>query len=232
MVLGEAAIVLEEQGRMLRVRTALDSYEGWLHQGYTHAVTTEAMDHWLAEAAWSEWATLEDDAGVAMLVPHRSRLIANGFHAILPTGMPAEVLNGSIRPLPDIIAEARQESPADWAWEEFAGAPYLWGGITSSGIDCSGLVQTTFLLRGIQLPRDTHQQVMVGMPVDLGEQRAGDLLFFRSAESEKISHVAILAGHETIVHSTIDAGRVIRESWHEGIAVTLHDRLVAVRRHE
>lgn len=232
MVLGEGATLLETQGRMWRVRTALDQYEGWLHQGYAHQVTAAAMESWLADAAWSEGALLEDDAGLATRAPHRARLVIEGLHARLPTGTRADVLSGSIRLLEDIAADARLESPADWAWREFAGTPYLWGGVTAAGIDCSGLVQTTFLMRGIPLPRDARQQVEVGAVVDPGEQRAGDLLFFRDETGEAISHVALLAGHETLVHSTVEAGRVIRESWHEGAAATLRDRLVAVRRHE
>jgi hypothetical protein len=232
LVLGEGAETLESRGDMRRVRTLLDSYEGWVHRGYVHEVDLDTAIAWSEEAAWSEGALLEDDEGLATRAPHRARLLLDGLRVRMPNGTRADVLTGSVRRLEDVVADASLEPPADWAWREFAGTPYLWGGVTAAGIDCSGLVQTTFLARGIALPRDAALQATQGKSVDLNERRAGDLLFFRDSDSENIGHVAVLAGHETIVHSTVNAGRVIRESWADGApGAALRDRLVAVRRH-
>ena len=79
-------------------------------------------------------------------------------------------------------------------------APYLWGGRTPFGIDCSGFVQMVYKLRGIALPRDAWQQASAGEIIGLpGEALAGDLAFFDNAEG-KIIHVGILLENRKIIH--------------------------------
>jgi gamma-D-glutamyl-L-lysine dipeptidyl-peptidase len=117
--------------------------------------------------------------------------------------------------------------------ERFAGAPYLWGGVTPWGVDCSGLVQTTFAARGLQLPRDAAQQVEHGTPVAADDIAPGDLLFFRGESTERITHVAFAAEGDALIHSTLPCGGMVAESWRAGTrAAPLRDRLVAVRRLE
>ncbi len=232
VILGEGAELLEQRGPYCRVRTSLDAYEGWLHRGYVREVDLNMLEGWLVTAAWSEGALVEGSTGIAQRAPHRARLTLEGPDRVrLPDGSSGTILSGRVRPFQDILLHARSVPPADWAWREFAGAPYLWGGVTASGIDCSGLVQTTFLMRGITLPRDARQQASHGDEVHEKDARAGDLLFFRGQDTTTITHVAIVASHDTIVHATVETGRVTRESWAEGSrAAPLRDRLVAVRR--
>jgi len=66
LVLGEGAEVLERQGAMLRVRTLLDAYEGWIHSGYVHQLPLADAVAWVANAAWSEGALLEGPDGNAV----------------------------------------------------------------------------------------------------------------------------------------------------------------------
>src|ERR1019366_4968478 len=213
LVLGEGAEVIGVQGDMLHVRTMLDSYTGWIAAGYVEQLPFGEVESWLASAAWSEGALLQDRAGVAIRAPHRARLILEDAGRVrFPDGDRGEILAGAVSPYQDIVARARAESPASWAWREFAGTPYLWGGITGAGIDCSGLTQNTFLARGVTLPRDAHQQASHGQVIDPDERRAGDLLFFRSRDRDQIGHVGILADADIMVHSTVDTGGVTRES--------------------
>jgi gamma-D-glutamyl-L-lysine dipeptidyl-peptidase len=78
----------------------------------------------------------------------------------------------------------------------FLGVPYLWGGKSPKGFDCSGLVQFVFALHGIGLPRDSDEQARCGTPVV--EPAAGDLLFFGR---ERISHVAVALEPDVYLHA-------------------------------
>jgi cell wall-associated NlpC family hydrolase len=234
LVMGEGAEVLDSHYEMLQVRTLLDSYEGWIAEGYVVPLPLGDVETWLAGAGWSEGALLKTRAGMAVRAPHRARLTIESDGVVqLPTGDSAEILSGAVRSHPELVERARREAPADWAWREFAGTPYLWGGVTGAGIDCSGLVQNTFLARGVTLPRDAEQQAAHGQVVEPTRRTAGDLLFFRARESDRIGHVALYAGDETIVHSSVDTGGVARETLAPGSRPhSLLARLVAVRRIE
>jgi cell wall-associated NlpC family hydrolase len=92
---------------------------------------------------------------------------------------------------------------------KFLGFPYLWGGTSTKGLDCSGFVNTVFAMNGINLPRDANEQAEVGENVDPGKDfvnlRKGDLLFFGEkadpARAERISHVGIYLGGGYFIHS-------------------------------
>lgn len=78
--------------------------------------------------------------------------------------------------------------------ERFLGAPYLWGGRESLGLDCSGLTQQALLACGIAYPRDTDQQEKLGQPLGAEELRRGDLVFWKG-------HVAMMLDAERIIHA-------------------------------
>jgi cell wall-associated NlpC family hydrolase len=85
----------------------------------------------------------------------------------------------------------------------FLGTQYFWGGRSPKGFDCSGFVQTTFWLNGLQLPRDAYQQAEVGVKVDddFNTWQVGDLIFF-TERSERITHIAISLGGGDFIHSS------------------------------
>jgi hypothetical protein len=89
--------------------------------------------------------------------------------------------------------------------EEMMGLPYLWGGTSWKGVDCSGFTRTSFLDKGIYLPRDASQQALMGDKIDTKEGfeklKIGDLLFF-GKESNRVTHVALYLGELKFIHSS------------------------------
>jgi len=96
--------------------------------------------------------------------------------------------------------------------KRFFGVPYLWGGTSAKGMDCSGFTKTVYALNGVLLPRDADQQAAVGDPVEIPggnvDLKPGDLLFFGSHASgekpERVTHVAISLGGGRFIHSSAD----------------------------
>ena len=115
------------------------------------------------------------------------------------------------------------------------GVPYLWGGRTRWGADCSVFVQAVYRLHGFSLPRDSYQQVEYGEAVEIGGEfeglRPGDLVFFKAADSDRIVHVAFSVGESTIVHAALQNG-VIQEDvlGVSRLGSELLGRVAAVRR--
>ena len=233
LVLGETASVLDTSGDWRRVRGDHDEYEGWMHGGYLIDADLEGAERWRREAnGWSLGATLRV-SGRTVRLPLRARAAIDNGGVRLPDGRRAEVIEGAVHPVQAVTAAGRAQAPERWALEHFEGAPYEWGGVTPWGVDCSGLVQTTFAARGVPLPRDAALQVAAGDPVEMADARPGDLLFFRGDTTPRITHVAFAAEDESLIHSTVACGGVLAEPWRAGTrAASLHERLVAVRRLE
>jgi len=231
LVLGEAAEILAADREWRRIRT-LDGYESWVHAGYGVELEPPAADAWSREAlGWSQGATARIGDARAQL-PLRARVALENGTIRLPDGRRGRVVEGTVVSATEAAPAARAKAPERWAFEHFAGAPYQWGGVTPCGVDCSGLVQTTFLARGLTLPRDSSAQVACGAPVPLDDVRPGDLLFFRG-DGAAITHVAFAGEADTLVHSTVACGGVVQEGWLPGTrAAALRERLVAARRLE
>lgn len=114
-------------------------------------------------------------------------------------GTSGSVLNGGL-PVPTTRSAAAVLPTA----ERYLGVRYKWGGTSPrTGFDCSGYVKYVFERHGVRLPRTSRAQAHAGsrVPLDLRALRAGDLIMFASP-GQPISHVAIYAGNERIIHSS------------------------------
>ena len=206
---GETLDVLERREEWLRVR-APDGYVAWLPAGY---VATGPVD-WAAD--WSARATARSLSADIVTAEGRRRLPTGGRVALkrgvveLADGGRGAVAAGSVRREQELRVEARHLALPELAQKWYGGAPYLWGGRTEWGIDCSGLAQAVYGARGVQLPRDSDQQFAQGREIPIRSDgagyEAGDLLFF--TERGRVSHVALWAGAGRIVHSALSRGGV------------------------
>jgi gamma-D-glutamyl-L-lysine dipeptidyl-peptidase len=231
LILGETAALIERRGEWIHVCTHADDYDGWIHAGYLTQLDDSAAADWRSRAnGWSEGAVVQV-ADAQVQLPLRARVVLDGGAVLFPDGRRGRVTTGRIRAISDVLASSRAKSPERWAFEYFPGTPYQWGGVTPWGVDCSGLVQTTFAARGVALPRDSAQQINHGAVISFDDIRPGDLLFFRSETGQAITHVAFASESDTLVHSAIACGGTVVESWLPGTrAASLRERLVAARR--
>ena len=130
-----------------------------------------------------------------------------GSFWVVPPG-PREA-PGPKAPLPGLSAPGLRERLVDTA-RSYLGVPYLFGGTTPLGFDCSGLTSAVYRLNGLALPRSSEAQYEAGRSVPLRKARPGDLLFFATCGGHQVSHVALYLGHGQFIHAP-PAGEEIRE---------------------
>jgi gamma-D-glutamyl-L-lysine dipeptidyl-peptidase len=216
LVLGMRVEILEQRANWRYVRGE-DNYTGWLHYGYLQ----EGVEAWAAawergangEAVVSLGADLVDAQGEPLLrAPWAARLIRTiRGEYLLPDGRQALLHAGEVIDLDRLHDRfpPRAESIIRTA-RRWIGTPYLWGGLTRAGADCSGFAQAVFWMHGIALPRDSYLQADAGAGVTINDFEAlapGDLLFF-AEHSERVSHVAISMGGSRVIHAAVTNGAV------------------------
>jgi hypothetical protein len=201
LLFGDSFVILEVGEKWTRVLTSYDDYEGWID---------------------NKQYVLISDTAHAGLSNLNAILGLSGIHAVSKTDI-SEVLRllaGTI--IPQIVdnyfylGETRykiegqvhhpninefRSSVADAAMF-FMNAPYLWGGRSIFGIDCSGFTQMVFRQFGIRIKRDAWQQAEQGELVGfIQEARVGDLAFFDNEEG-RITHVGIMLDNNRIIHAS------------------------------
>lgn len=197
LLFGEVCELLETTKDFLRIRTIYDDYTGWcqatqLTEIYEAQLATQSG---LLAADWVNSITVNDQP---MQIPLGSSL------ALLQSGKATfgkyEVsYEGSFIDAKNI--SANEASIKKFALQ-FLNTPYLWGGRSVFGVDCSGFCQLVFKCLNIRLLRDAYQQSTQGEAIGfLQEVRCGDLAFFDN-ETGKITHVGILLDGNTIIHSS------------------------------
>jgi cell wall-associated NlpC family hydrolase len=200
LLFGEMVKILKTKGILwVKVRSLHDGYEGWM----TNTLLKEINE---ADANnTSEYVA----AGLINTIQINEKQMYVPFGSSLPfltegKGKLADLEysftgNFSRRTTVQPSADQLQQLTAQWL-----NAPYMWGGRTILGVDCSGFVQVNYKMMGIDLPRDAWQQAQHGNTVDkLKEAVCGDLAFFD--DKEEIVHVGILLNSEQIIHAS---GRV------------------------
>jgi gamma-D-glutamyl-L-lysine dipeptidyl-peptidase len=195
---GHRVEIVDEEGDWVRARGA-DSYEGWIHVGFLSRAPRNSTRQSRQTSLVSLGCVTYSAGGERRSLPLRAILAPD---EAVTSGEAVE----SNRLAERFPLEARAITKS--AQEYFSATSYLWGGVTPWGADCSGLVQSTFALHGIQLPRDAWQQAESGTDAgqDVGELEAADLLFFSDRDDRKVTHVGIALGGRRMVHLALGRG--------------------------
>ena len=143
--------------------------------------------------------------------------------------------------IPDLPRESRLPDPTTRGTlgasviptaEDYLGTPYRYGGVSpATGFDCSGFVRYVYAKHGVSLPRTSREMANSGtrLAPDFSRLRAGDLVMF-AEKGESISHVAVYAGGDRIIHASASAGRVRYDDLDTERGQWFKQRIVAARR--
>ncbi len=202
---GEEFAVLEISGEWAWGYCRHDHYVGYVQA--IELVEAPPATHIVAAAHAPIHSEPDIHAAVLASLPMGARVAGEERSGFLGTDI-GYLPFTTVRPL-----DAYEHDPVAVA-ERLNGSPYLLGGRTVSGIDCSGLVQLSLALCGIPSPRDSDQQRVLGQPLaDDAELRRGDLVFFPG-------HVGLMADGERLIHATGHHGKVLIEPLQEITART------------
>jgi hypothetical protein len=232
--------VLSRRQDWVRLRGE-DGYVGWVHAGYLQTGGEEWAYAWergtLGESVVSLGAELvDDDSRILARMPWGARLIRHTGAHHLPDGRRGHIANGEVVAI-DRLNDwfpPRGESVVRTA-RRWLGTPYLWGGLTPHGVDCSGLAQAVLWMHGIALPRDSDLQSAMGACIEhddsLADLHAGDLVYFADPGA-RVSHVAISLGGSLIIHSALGNGGVAIDDLDSSAPLPrrLRDMITIVRR--
>ena len=206
-LLGEPLYLLrEEQGHLLV--HSREGYLGYVAASDVHRVGAAAFCRYLTEKSVRMIAEYRLDSGLVIPAGAQLKRLPSKTEEVvcaLPTG---EVIE-----LPSNTCESTKQSDAQIeraiaSGRQLLETPYLWGGKTSEGIDCSGLVQVAFATTGVHLPRDSNQQFLLGQLTATRwyrqGMRRGDTLYFLG-ENGRIRHTALYLGGDRYLQAEMPA---------------------------
>ena len=196
VLFGEHFIVLENQKQWTRIRLAYDDYEGWIDTKQYLLISESDFLKLSEEPIVLNGDLVEyvsDNDSVLMPIPLGASISFLKYQSVNSNNFEFEGLQVSgIKSKANVITTSFM----------YLNAPYLWGGKTPFGIDCSGFTQMVYKLNGYHLLRDASQQALQGEALSfIEESEPGDLAFFDNEEG-KIIHVGIIMDNNYIIHSS------------------------------
>jgi len=221
-LMGTVVEVLEEDRYWRKVSTP-DPYVAWTNDLMLAYMTEEEKDAYIAAPKWiciventyvydspDQRAGRISDLTMGCLVRKTDNMRHGKVEVLLPSGVHGWVRRSEVEDF-TLWARSRTLSGDNLVAtaKKFLGVPYLWGGISSKGFDCSGLVKFSFMMNGVLLKRNASQQVQTGVevPFDFGQMQPGDLLFFGRAATDtapmKVTHVGMYIGDGRMIHSSM-----------------------------
>lgn len=196
ILFGEHFKVLEVRKKWSRIRLAHDSYEGWI-----------CNKQWV-EITEDDYKQLDKD--VSTITTDILDIITKDNHQPIVIGSILPFYKSGHALINDEMYKFDGMTTPGFVNKEklienslvYLNAPYLWGGRSPLGVDCSGFTQMVYRLQGIDLPRDAYQQAKVGTTLSFVEEsEAGDLAFFDNEEG-KVTHVGIILEDSHIIHAS------------------------------
>lgn len=223
LLFGERVEVIgRDDDEWVHCRSLVDGYEGYVPQGEMDSeitVPTHVISH-LRGFAYTEADYKSPPVRSLSFMSPLSVFVEEDGYALLMQGgwVPLQHIRKAQDAQKDIVASAMQ----------FIGTPYLWGGRTSIGLDCSALVQLSLLNAGIPCPRDTKDQIdAIGQAVEFGDTiqyasiQKGDIVFFEG-------HVGIMIDEKQIINATARHMSVCVEQLDD--VIDAYDGILGVRR--
>ncbi len=192
LIFGEIVELLEEDKQWRKVKSYLDQYEGWVDEKLLSPLSDKEMKRWMDEQIllYNPHLKLDSDSGEITLTKGAFIVdiqVGDQFNI----GKNIYTLMENAMPVPTEIY---------FIANSYLNAPYLWGGKTLFGIDCSGLTQMVYRFLNYSLPRDAYQQAEDGQLIELQDAVVGDLAFFHN-DKGKITHVGIILENDKIIHA-------------------------------
>jgi gamma-D-glutamyl-L-lysine dipeptidyl-peptidase len=211
LLFGEYAEILGEEDHFLRVKCLYDGYEGWVQSNQLTQVdkvieTNKYVSSWIEEISINR-----RKINIPMCSP-----VYSTDHGKVYFGQTEIDYFMDDDNFWDSSQHAMTKSSLKEVYRKFIDTPYLWGGKSVFGIDCSGFVQQVFKMFGVKLLRDAYLQAEKGNSIaSLNETKLGDLAFFQN-ENGRVIHVGIILENNQIVHAsgkvridTIDVSGII-----------------------
>lgn len=196
VIFGEHFKVLEIRKKWSKIRLAHDSYEGWICNKQWIEIEED-----IYKQLDKEVATITTDILDIITKNHHQPIVIG---SILPSYKSGHALiNNEMYQFDGLTTPGfiKKDKLVENALM-YLNTPYLWGGRSPLGIDCSGFTQMVYRLQGVDLPRDAYQQAEVGTTLSFVEEsEPGDLAFFDNAEGT-ITHVGIILEDNHIIHAS------------------------------
>ena len=199
LLFGETYSITEDKEDWLKITTSFDNYPCWISSKQHNSFSEKEFKNLDSTVVSSELVQVISNSLTNNLFPltigatlpnFKNNHVSIGSHSFVFEGTTA---NSSIK---KSIEDLKQTAYL------FLNAPYLWGGKSPFGIDCSGFTQLVFKLNGYQIPRDASQQVELGTPLSFVEEaQSGDLAFFDNEEGN-IVHVGMVIDNQQIIHAS------------------------------
>jgi hypothetical protein len=187
------------KGDWLEIKLAHDDYVGWVDANQVTEISNDVYKQLLKEEPAYSTLVMDlltgNDTNSTFLTPGCRLPLAKGSEEFVINEQ-SFAYNG-----PVTRGKRKREAVLEYAYS-FLNSPYLWGGRTPLGIDCSGFSQIVYRLAGYHIPRDASQQATIGNVLSfIEESQPGDLAFFDNDEG-RITHVGIILPHNQIIHAS------------------------------